>query len=87
MIHMLRTLKRKNKLYTQISNIRREIKNLWKYEKEMLGTRNAAKEIKNAFDGLQRKPHTNRERIRSRYLNRNVREKSKNKNSELRVGN
>lgn len=53
----------------------------------MLGTRNAAKEINNAFDGLQRKLHTYRERIRSRYLNRNVRKKGKNKNSELRVGN
>lgn len=38
----------------------------------MLGIRNPAIEIKNAFDGLHRKPDTKRERIRSRYLNRNL---------------
>ena len=56
MMHMLKTLNGKSRLCIQIGNIRREIEILWKHEQEMLGTRNAAIEIKNAFDGLHRKP-------------------------------
>lgn len=46
-------LLKEKQINTQIGNIKREIKILWKHEQEMLGTTNAAIEIKMPLMGFR----------------------------------